>query len=432
MADKEKQAILKAIGELGRRVTPADVATKTGLPVLVVQQKLNQVAMETNGNLQVGKTGDIVYSFAPGFTNSYLAKGLSAVALVVGAKLMETMYYLVRISFGIALIVSLILVVVLLIAMAVIMSRGLGGGNNRDDGDFFSGWSGEGFHFSFWDWMVLRDLFMWNAYYNPTPIRYDYRAPTVRKRSRSNFLLNCFSFLFGDGDPNEGLAEKRWQVIAQVIKKNGNAVTAEQLAPYTGADPKDENAVLPTLVRFNGKPEVTPSGHIVYVFESMQSIAADQRANPPDYLEEFPWKFTNVADGDLVPVYIVAGLNFAGAWKLWDWVRRVPSLSHGPLMTLVLVLCSYGSLFAAVPAVRWLINKLRNERIVARNKERYKHSRLLVHPETDLQKKLAECADYRLGARKLSSADVVFTTEDDSRDQADELSEKCTKLEEQQ
>lgn len=437
MLDKEKQAVIKAIGELGRRVTAADVATKTGLPLLAVQQKLNQVALEAGGHMEVAGSGDIAYKFAPGFSNTYLAKGVAAVVALMGAKLLQISFYLLRISFGIALILSLIIVVVLLISFAIIMSRGLS--NDRDNrggdifGDLFSG--GGGFHFSFWDWMILRDLLWWNAMssYNQ-PVRYRYDQPTIRPRSRSNFLLNCFSFLFGDGDPNEGLDEKRWQIIAQVIKNHKNVVTAEQLAPYTGADPKNDDAVLPVLVRFNGKPEVTPGGHMVYVFESMQSTAAEQSINPPECLKEFRFKFSNVPEGELLPVYVVAGLNMFGAWTLWNWSRHLAhvaqagSLVHG-IGALVNVLCIYGTLFIAVPIIRVGINHLRNTRIDARNTQRLRYAKLVEHPSPELEKKLTEARAYTISDRKLKQEDIVYTTEKDALDQSDELSDKFANME---
>jgi hypothetical protein len=442
MHDNQKQQIINAIRDLGRRVTAADVATKTGLPVLVVQQKLNEVASDTSGHMQVGSAGDIVYSFSPAFASAYLAKGVSLAMQQAGEKIFNVLFYLVRISFGIALILSLVIVVVLIIATAFLMSRGAGGDDRRDggmfDGDLFGGGGGGGFHFSFWDWMILRDLLWWNGgYRNYEPVRYRYDQPTVRRRSRSSFLLNCFSFLFGDGDPNEGLAEKKWQVIAQVIKHHNNVVTSEQLAPYTGADPNDQDAVLPVLARFNGRPEVSDSGNIVYVFESLQTIAAEQTINPPPFLQEFKWKFTNVDEGELLPVYIVAGLNVAGSWYLWNVVTHlnlesvpataIPSAHN--LVLLVLGLVIYGTAFVAIPIIRTIINKLRNVGIEKRNIARFRYSQMLANPTPELKTKLKEAYLYKVRDRKISQQDVVYTTEKDSLDQDDELSDQFKQLE---
>ncbi|KAL3634405.1 hypothetical protein CASFOL_021459 [Castilleja foliolosa] len=45
-----------------------------------------------------------------------------------------------------------------------------------------------------------------------------------------------FSYVFGDGDPNQGIEEKRWKMIQLYIALNGSVVTAEEIAPYF--DPK--------------------------------------------------------------------------------------------------------------------------------------------------------------------------------------------------
>lgn len=47
-----------------------------------------------------------------------------------------------------------------------------------------------------------------------------------------SFIESVYSFVFGDGDPNFNLEERRYRQIAQLIRENGGAVTAEQLAPY--------------------------------------------------------------------------------------------------------------------------------------------------------------------------------------------------------
>jgi hypothetical protein len=433
----EKKKVIEAIGELGRRVTPADVATKTGMPLLVVQQELNRVASETDGHLQVGTTGDVVYSFTPGFSTKYMTKGIAAAFVAVWAQVSAVLMYLLRISFGIALILSLVIGIVFVIAIAFAMIIAMKGKDSDRDGGFDLDWLGRGgFHLTFWDWIILRDIFLWNAMSSPRyrPV-YRYDQPTVRDRPKSNFLLNCFSFLFGDGDPNEGLDEKRWQLIAQVIKQNNNVLTAEQLAPYTGADPKNEDAVLPVLVRFNGRPEVTPKGNIVYVFDNMQAVAAQQTVNPPAYLQEFPWKFSTVPDGELVPVFVVAGLNIAFIWFCWNFQGYLWAFFDGPvpfLTTLFNVLFVYAIAFIAIPLWRAVFLAFRNRGIDARNVERFRYGQIAQHPSPELQEKLDEAAAFKVKDRRITDKDIVFTTEQDSRDQADELSDRFKEMEAEQ
>ncbi|GFP94892.1 uncharacterized protein at5g03900 chloroplastic [Phtheirospermum japonicum] len=46
------------------------------------------------------------------------------------------------------------------------------------------------------------------------------------------FIEYVFSLVFGDGDPNQGIEEKRWKMIGQYIALHGGVVAAEELAPY--------------------------------------------------------------------------------------------------------------------------------------------------------------------------------------------------------
>jgi hypothetical protein len=72
------------------------------------------------------------------------------------------------------------------------------------------------------------------------------------RQEEMNFLESIFSFLFGDGDPNADLEERRWQTIGTVIRNQGGAVAAEQIAPYLddvgeGWAQEDEDYMLPVL-----------------------------------------------------------------------------------------------------------------------------------------------------------------------------------------
>ena len=96
-----------------------------------------------------------------------------------------------------------------------------------------------------------------------------------KEDKKPNFLMNVFSYLFGNGDPNQKFEELEWQTIAKVIEVNQGVVTAEMLAPYAGEDPKDEDWMVHVLTRFNGMPEVTENGGIVYTFPAFQSHLAN-------------------------------------------------------------------------------------------------------------------------------------------------------------
>lgn len=407
MATTEKSKVISAIDKLGRKVTAADVATQTGLPILVATQELNRVASETGGHLMVAETGAVAYQFPAAFQTAYLTKGIAKVCHDLGDAALKTFLYILRISFGIMLVLSFLVVIGLVIAV-MISGRG---GNDRDRD------RGGSFHFGFFDWLILRDLFSWGAYstgrYYPTET-WDNRRQARRKQS--NFLLDCFSFLFGDGDPNIDLEEKRWRYIAQNIRQNNGIAVSEQLAPYTGKDPRFEDNALPVLVRFNGQPEVTDTGNIVYVFPSIQEVASsNQYSELPPYLQERRWKFAENSIDSMVPVILLAAANFFGSWWLYFKVPTEPVLmAFAPLITTLVI---YGTAFILVPLIRWGIFEWKNIAIDNRNKLYRRYADSLKHPNSELVTKLAQTKDYKVKEHRISQDEIVYTTEKDVLDQ---------------
>ncbi|CAN0072336.1 unnamed protein product, partial [Hapterophycus canaliculatus] len=113
-----------------------------------------------------------------------------------------------------------------------------------------------------------------------------YGTPLPRGGQRGDpeemgLLESIFSFIFGDGDPNTGMDQRRVEAAATLIRGNGGAVSAEQLAPLLtpgslrseDSSLVDESFVLPILTALDGAPEVTSDGDIVYVFPSLQTSA---------------------------------------------------------------------------------------------------------------------------------------------------------------
>lgn len=403
--EEQKRSIIKAVNDLGRKVSVADVATKTGLPILVVASELNEVAAETNGHLQVSTAGDIVYKFDFGFQNNYLAQGIARVVEQIAQAILRIGFFLLRISFGIMLILSLLVVVLLFVVIIFSVNRG---GDSRDDRGF-------DFDFNYFDFMILRDLLWWNAY-SSFPQQQGYDGVVAAKQNKGNFLYNCFSFLFGDGNPNISLEERRWQLVAQVIRENGGVVVAEQLAAYTDAKPNDEDGVLPVLVRFDGRPEVTDTGNLVYLFPSLQVSATSGGAGRlPPYLLERAWSFSNLAASDLMPVGFLAAVNFLGSWWLLAEASRIPFLLA--LMPLLLLLVTYGTLFTLIPFIRWLAIKFLNHRIAKRNAGREQVALLVKQPPEKLAKKLSETSGFKTKLKQISADDVAYTTDKDMLEQ---------------
>jgi len=390
---KEKEIVIKAINQLGRRVSVSDIATRTGLPLNSSSLLINQIASETGGHLQVSPSGEIAYLFPIGYQSRYITRGIQRLIEKFTEKTFALGFFLMRISFGIMLILSLAIIAVIFFAIVISASK------NRDDDDFR-------FDFNFFDWMILQDL-LWNFNYSTYSPPNRISAKGTRKQ---NFLYDCFSFLFGDGNPNANLEERRWQAIAQLIRKDNSSVTADQLAPYTGTAPDNEDAVLPILVRFDGQPVVTESGNIIYRFPALQTTAiigsASNTTKP--YLNELPWQFSRANADSVVWIVVLAALNFLGSWWLFFETSRIPELAFA--MPLIVLLVTYGTAFVAIPAIRYMFIQALNKKIEARNKVRQEYAARLNNPDEKLRNKLLEAKKMQIDQQAISADNLAYDT----------------------
>ena len=412
-------AIAQAIQKLGYRVTVGDVAAQAGLDLNVAQQGLLVLASDAGGHLQVAQTGEIVYQFPQNFQAILRNKFWRLRLLAAWQKIWKVLFYLLRISFGIMLLVSifLIFVSIAIILMAVNSSRD----GDGDRGDFGGG--GIIFFPSFdWFWFFYPD-------YN-TP-QYQYRR---REKPEMNFLEAIFSFLFGDGNPNANLEERRWQEIATVIRHNGGVAVAEQISPYLdnigeGFAREYEDYMLPVLTRFNGLPEVSPAGQIVYRFPDLQVTATQQHLKPVvPYLEELPWRFSAASSGQIMLAIGLGALNLIGASVLGNLLAGgTVAAQLGGLVAFVQsifwLLLGYGTGFLVIPLIRYFWIQWRNRKIDQSNQQRQVRARQLNQANPQLQQKIAYARQFA-AETVIKREDLVYTTETDLVEQEAENKER--------
>lgn len=406
--------ILKSIQQLNYRVTVGDVAANSGLNINIAQQGLLELASNANGHLQVSDTGEIVFLFPPNFQAILRNKFLRLRLQEWWQKIWQVVFYLIRISFGILLIASIILMMVAIAIIVIAITKGSddndsGGGRNRGSGPnliFFPRF----FYFP--------DLFWF--------FNYDYSPQSrIRKNeeSKMNFLEAIFSFIFGDGDPNYNLEEKRWNKIGNVITNNRGAVIAEQVAPYLDDVILGENEdyMLPVLTRFNGFPEVSPDGEIIYYFPDLQ-VTANQRQDSyvSSFLNEEFWKFSQADSGQIMLAIGLGSLNIILALVLGSLLTEEVVLQLGGLIAFVdsiyWVLLSYGTAFLSIPLIRYFWVQANNKKINKRNLQRQNLADKLKELSQKLTKKLNFARQFAL-EKIITNQDLTYTTETDLLDQ---------------
>nr|WP_225938636.1 hypothetical protein [Kovacikia minuta] len=400
--------IMRTVEHLGYRVTVGDVAAQAGLDVNQAQQGLLALASEAGGHLQVAESGDIVYLFPKNFRTVLRNKYWRLRLQDWWGKIWRVLFYLIRISFGIVLVISIALIYLAIILIVVAASASRGEGQDSGDGGYMP---------NFW----FSPDFFWFFY----PSYYD--RPYNRRRSSSdekpsmNFLEAIFSFLFGDGNPNLDLEERRWKAIGTVIRNNQGAIAAEQIAPYLdsigeGYVQEYEEYMLPVLTRFDGRPEVSPEGDIVYHFPELQTTTVEQRFQPVSaYLKEFPWRFSQASAGQVILAIGLGGVNLIGALALGKLLAGgVAAAQLGGLVAFVQaiywVLLGYGAAFLLIPLIRYFWVQWRNQKIAARNEVRQERAVQLNQAESRLEQKLNYARKFA-AQTIIDTEDLAYTTE---------------------
>lgn len=409
-------AIMQAVEKLNYRVTVGDVATQAGLNIEMANQGLLALATDAGGHLQVADTGDVVYLFPRNFRNVLKNKYFKLQLQEWWNKVWKILFYLIRISFGIVLIASIALIT---IAITMILASS---SDRDDDGGGFGG--GIGFFY-------FPDLFWFFSPNYNTGYRSHGRR---REKSDLNFLEAVFSFLFGDGNPNANLEERRWQEIATVIRNNDGAVVAEQITPYLDNigetyQQEYEDYMLPVLTKFNGKPAVSPEGEIVYSFPELQVTAKQKNSQSiPAFLREFSWRFSKATSSQVMLSAGLGGVNLIGALMLGSLLRDgTVAAQIGGLVAfaqgIYWLLLAYGVGFLAIPLIRYFWIQWRNEKIGDRNTQRQSRAKLIASADEKLQQKINFAHQFATNT-VIGKDNLAYSTETDLIEQEIENSAK--------
>lgn len=363
-------------------------------------------------------------------------------------------------GFGVMLGLS---IVITFAALFVVMSSAGSSSDGDDNGGRRGGgrgYGGGGMRLG----VNLLDLFWY-----PRPYGYYYegdfgrrrmgRGGSVKKEGGLGMLEAVYSCVFGDGDPNVGLEEERWRRVADVIRENGGAVVAEQIAGLLdlpegwkagGGGGKDggdlvthvdEDFMMEVARRFNGVPEVTDDGDLVYVFPDMVTTggvgvgrnnnrraqglfdrftSSSPAASPSSSLsttvvkEPLREKKWGMSAASGIQKFLVGGLgllNGVGVAVLGSVLGQVRetggivSLARG----LYPILAIYAATYVAVPALRWAWIQGTNRGIDKRNRARELATAAVGRG--DVTRKIREGKRYAMEHNVVKEKDVVFRSD---------------------
>jgi uncharacterized membrane protein YhdT len=393
--------IMTAVEQLGYRVTCGDVATKMGIQIEEARSGLLALANDTGGHLQVTNEGEIIYNLPQDFRQILNRKYWQLQLTTSLQSVWKVAAYLVRGSFGVLLVASIGVVYLAILAIAIAAICGSEGGGDCacTDGGFGS---------------CVLDC-------GPTG-----GSSTVEKqqKKRLNFLESVFSFIFGDGNPNADLERRRWGYIGMLINQQRGAIIAEQIAPFLddlgrGYDREYEQYMLPILTKFNGIPEVSPTGQLVYHFPDLQATLRSDSMDTdriPACLQERRWKFSRANSGQIKGAIALGVTNIVGIIILSVMVSGSGS---GLITGGLLVLATYGIGFLTIPSIRYWMVKAEDRQIRQRNRSRRQAINLITSDDA-MREKLAFASQFA-NQRQLAPENIIYRTDEDAIERQDFL-----------
>jgi hypothetical protein len=356
------QALSQALRGRQGQLTRADAIAASGLPAHVVESSLERLLKRYKSHLAVTEEGELLYAFDPAMRRrdepsfeERLRAGLRVLSRVG--------MWLFKAWIAVTLIAYLVLFVLLLLAY-------LFGSSNQDDRDDRPHTSGLGMSWLWW--YLLPD---WGFGYRahdpfgrPQPLR---RAPG---RPKKKLIASVFDFVFGPKPPAEDALKDEREVVAYLRAHQGRLVATDLVRLFGFGYTQAEEEVTRLLVDYEGEPEVTSDGVLVYSFPKLLKSTDDRSESTWrtawQRLEPRPLLTGNPAGTDTL-IGAFAGFNLLASWFAASWAQKTLGLS-GPTASLWLTgfPLAFFALFLSIPILRLISRRLADPARVARNRQR--------------------------------------------------------------
>ena len=416
--------VITAVEQLGYRVTVGDLAAKTGLSLVEARQEIQGLAQAAEGHLQVSEGGEIAYAFQSHFRDTLARKERRSQLAAYQKMTWQAFLYGLRISFGILLLVSIALAIAAITILIMASNRERNSsGRGRSGGGYSRGYGG-GFYY-------MPNLWVGNPFFRPRRLARSQtlvRSERTSKPAELNFLEAVYSFLFGDGNPNANLEERQDREIASRIVGNDGVIAVEEALPYLQLPPPEqsdyEDCMLPILVKYDGFPEVSDRGELVYRFPELQVTADRSLQSPsrqPAILEEYPWAFSQASTNQRTIITGLGVVNFvlwAGLQSYAPTIATITGISPGLVGFVFGILVLYGAAFLGVPLVRWFTLQRRNRQLEGRNQQRRFWFSQLQNPSESLRHKRAFARQFAR-TEVFEESEAIYSSDRDVIEQRD-------------
>lgn len=411
---KVQEALMQAFRRGTKEAAAADLARITGLPLSQIQAEMPAIVDEFNGRLRVSEKGDLLFSFPAGFRSKYRGVGpwlkkASRTALKwlgIAGKTLFKVWILVTLFGYFFLFIAL----ALLAFFASIAVQAGGRGGDRDDRR--GGLGGLWMTTRLFDTLIR--LWFYSELFKDPQTRY--REMEARK-SRRPLHKAVFSHVFGDGDPEGDWEKVLKKAFIAYVQTHRGVITLPEFMAISGLSPSEaEERITSYLVEFEGTPEVSEQGTIYFFFPSLLakvgSVSASAAATSPlrrlipfssntprmdttfrlvnifnlafggYYLSQALQVGANVIVRTADGIALRGGLSFLYSWTVY-LAAQLGAAQPVQLVAWALGVAplAFSVLFFAIPVVRAMLLRKRNEAIKIENLRRVLYNSVLASPE---------------------------------------------------
>jgi hypothetical protein len=336
---KYKQDIIPIIKEKNGVLTPADIAIKTGYPIIHIKYVLNKLASQYLAEIIPTDNGDLLYKFNPSLKE---VGKYNKIAKKILSMFLTSLVFLFKLLIMITLIGYMIFYVLVITALVIAITAK--GDSDSDFGsDFLIGTVRVIFE------LILNSIFFFSI--DP----YEKYRNTQKKRP---FYIRVFSFIFGDDKK-----EKPFNHDGNILKfvKNSKKITLAQAVNLTGLPESETRKYLVDMViKYNGDIEVDDNGIINYTFEYLDFTGEDDKKFSYSWtrLKEIP-KLNYNTSGENIMIIAFNFFNLSMSSLLMymffqaGGVIDSSSFLDGELFFLYLYPLVFSGLFFIIPAVRF-------------------------------------------------------------------------------
>ncbi len=355
------QALVKALrGKLGQ-LTKADAVAASGLPTHVVDESLDRLLKEYQSHLAVTEEGELLYSFEPGLARRG-APTFADRARAAGRRLARAGMW----AFKAWITVTLIAYVV---AFLVLLLGAMFGGSDRR--------RSRGGGFGWLIWFFMPD---WgHGYrYRRDPWGRPVPGPEQRRRlagqPRKKLLQTVYDFVFGPARPAaDPLADER-EALAYIRENDGRITATDLVALHGWSYRRAEDEATRLLVDYDGEPEVTDDGVLVYAFPGLLKSTDANVARDWKPCWQKPERRPSLTGNSTTANWVIgafAGFNLILSFFGAGWARAQYGLA-GPIWDFLFTIFPliFFALFLSIPGVRALARKIGDRRRAVRNLRR--------------------------------------------------------------